>query len=600
MNDLDLLRTYEPVIYYTHGEMFFPCAVEGYVQRCSLWMRDLQGNDREVVSEEAMTLDTLANYDQTPPGSYLYLRFVKDPMNGLEYQSWLNREGHPVFSAPGRLARVGVASRVVDSLFDLSRLLRGTVPQGTAAAAEVQYRNMRLVDDRYVYYGRVLREKGYIILHYMFFYVMNDWRTTFYGVNDHEADWEQIFVYLSDEDEPQPLWVSYALHDYYGDDLRRRWDDPSLHRFGTHPIVYAGAGSHASYFLPGEYLTNVQLQIIKPAFRAFEAVNSFWRKQLGQGILEPENERRLREFFSIPFVDYARGDGIAIGPGQVRQWTPVLFTDDMDWVHHYRGLWGLDTQDPLGGERAPGGPKYNRDGTVRFAWHNPLGWSGLHKVAPPQVAEERLAQRIKTLEAEMTALKAEISRESEALRMVDLEVRALKETEYLDPLFKARTDDLEAGERHLNNLYERHAELEDTLLACHLHLSRIEVRNYGDPQAHLQHKATPELPIQNRNQIIELWAALSSAFLVLIFALSIIFNPANLLLTTAFSVVVVIFIESMLRGRITRLLLNITLFLAVVTAGVLVLEFFWLIVFIAAAGGAWLLVTQNLRELRNR
>ncbi len=51
--------------------------------------------------------------------------------------------------------------------------------------------------------------------------------------------------------------------------------------------------------------------------------------------------------FGIPFVDYARGDGVAIGPGQERGWTPVLIGDDTPWVRDYRGLWGLDTQRPL-------------------------------------------------------------------------------------------------------------------------------------------------------------------------------------------------------------------------------------------------------------
>ena len=36
MNELELLRRYEPVIYYTSGEMFYPRAVDGYVRHSSL------------------------------------------------------------------------------------------------------------------------------------------------------------------------------------------------------------------------------------------------------------------------------------------------------------------------------------------------------------------------------------------------------------------------------------------------------------------------------------------------------------------------------------------------------------------------------------
>ena len=66
------------------------------------------------------------------------------------------------------------------------------------------------------------------MLHYLYFYFMNDWRSTFAGANDHEADLEQAFVVLEDRpDGPRPVWFGCAAHDYIGDELRRRWDDPT-------------------------------------------------------------------------------------------------------------------------------------------------------------------------------------------------------------------------------------------------------------------------------------------------------------------------------------------------------------------------------------
>ena len=64
------------------------------------------------------------------------------------------------------------------------------------------------------------------------------------------------------------------------------------------------------------------------------------------------------------------------------EWSPVLIDDSVPWVNEYRGLWGLDTRDFLAGELAPAGPKYNRDGSVRQSWYDPLGWAGLDKVTP--------------------------------------------------------------------------------------------------------------------------------------------------------------------------------------------------------------------------
>ena len=84
----------------------------------------------------------------------------------------------------------------------------------------------------------------------------------------------------------------------------------------------------------------------------------------------------------IPFVDYARGDGRVVGPGAQAQWVADVIDDQTPWVRDYRGLWGLDTEDYFGGERAPSGPRYERNGSIRTAWANPLGWAGLLKVPP--------------------------------------------------------------------------------------------------------------------------------------------------------------------------------------------------------------------------
>ena len=114
------------------------------------------------------------------------------------------------------------------------------------------------------YYGRVVRTATWTALQYWFFYAFNDWRSGFNGANDHEADWEQVIVYLDADPDGRavPVWAAYAQHDYHGRDLRRRWDDAEqLDLVGDHPVVYAGAGSHASYFRPGEYLAEQPVRL---------------------------------------------------------------------------------------------------------------------------------------------------------------------------------------------------------------------------------------------------------------------------------------------------------------------------------------------------
>ncbi|MFI5260922.1 MAG: hypothetical protein ACHQZR_00040 [Candidatus Limnocylindrales bacterium] len=134
------------------------------------------------------------------------MRLVQHPMGSLELAHWYGRPGRPPFHAPSRLACVGLFARLVDTGFTASLLLRGSVPGGTTAAASVKYEAVRERDPRFVYHGRVVRRDGWIALHYMYFYFMNDWRSTFAGANDHESDWEQILVFLEDAPEgPRPV-----------------------------------------------------------------------------------------------------------------------------------------------------------------------------------------------------------------------------------------------------------------------------------------------------------------------------------------------------------------------------------------------------------
>ncbi|HEY1407848.1 MAG TPA: hypothetical protein VF434_02850, partial [Promineifilum sp.] len=285
MSDLELLRKHEPIIYYTSGELFFPRAVDEYVRRSSLWQIDPRGKARELAPEGTLDLEKLAQYDHTPAGHTLFLRFVPEPLHPLEYQQWLNRPGRVRFKAPGRLARVPLLSRLGDSIFDLSLAVRGVVPGGTSAAADVRMREVDRVDSRPVYYGRTLRQGDWIILHYLYFYPMNNWRSGFYGVNDHEADWEQAFVYLYRESDGStvPKWVAYASHDFHGDDLRRRWDDSTLLKEGSHPVLFAGAGSHASYFERGEYIMGIEPKWLTPVKDFWNNLRRFWVETLKQG-----------------------------------------------------------------------------------------------------------------------------------------------------------------------------------------------------------------------------------------------------------------------------------------------------------------------------
>jgi hypothetical protein len=597
--DMQLLRMYEPVVKYSEGELFFPMAVDPYVAACSLWQMDANRRRQEIVPAGALTVDRLFAQPEPPPGHTQYLRFQKEPLTPFEYGRWQSRADRPILHAAGRLTRVGIGSRVLSSLFNFSLWVRGSVPGGTAAAADIAVRNMRLTDSRFVYYGRVVRAGGYVVLHYVFFFPMNDWRSSFHGINDHEADWEQCFIYLVEgpNQQLQPRWVAFASHDYSGDDLRRRWDDPELTLVdGCHPVIYAGAGSHASYCLGGDYITGIEPKFLRPLRNVGVALRKFWVEKLAQGNSAHVQEE-VGDYFRIAFVDYARGDGVAVGPGQPHTWTPLLL-DEQPWVAAYRGLWGIDTVDPFGGERAPAGPKYNRDGSVRLSWYDPLAWAGLDKVPPPQEAPQVLRQRLEQLAIQRTEAEAGLAAQRVQVRELELQATALGGNEYWQPVLKQQASELSRSQAELQAQAARVQVLAESEDACRQLLRQVEAGNWGDPQAHLKHQHRPEPPLPRQSRLLDLWGAISGALLMVVLLLLVIYTPTYWYVWIVVAVLLSLAVEAWLRRQLARYLLNVTIFLAFVTTAVLLVAYWRIALVLGIFLLAFIMTRDNLRELR--
>jgi hypothetical protein len=332
-----------------------------------------------------------------------------------------------------------------------------------------------------------VRDSGYTVLQYWFFYAYNDWRSRVYGVNDHEADWEQVIVYLADgENDLRPVWIAASAHDEVGDDLRRRWDDPDLTLVGDHPVIHAGLGSHSGAYLTGDYLTTHDV----PAFAGVLKLT----RRISRTFL-PWTREQDHAGLSIPYVDYARGDGVSIGPGQDRGWDPVVIDETTPWVMQYRGLWGNDTQDPLGGERGPAGPRYERSGRVRTSWGDPVGWAGLRKVAPNGRTDQAILQaRLTELDAEIQTLDAEIEQHQNRQRAV------VSSGEHV----------IVADESALSTMVAERVSLRDERL--------VVARRIEDPPAlsgvhdHLRHRRMP-LPAETpgRRRLLAIWSAVSTS-----------------------------------------------------------------------------------------
>jgi len=609
--DRVLLRRFEPVIRYTRGEQFFPMDVEPYVHACSLWMQPPGEDPLCLIPEGELTLDKLAQPRASGFGTVYFLKFIA-PLDIRKFAAYnlqrivkgfTKKDSQDVFRAGrGRLARVGYLSRFVDALFSLTLLARGRVPGDTAAAAILEYRRILAEREHHCYYGRVVRQNGWIVLQYWFFYPFNNWRSGFFGVNDHEADWESIYVYLpeSDEGEIHPEWVAYATHYYSGDDLRRRWDDPELEKVGEHPVVYVGAGSHASYFTRGEYLTELELPFLSPFVRLVDRL----RKTLRQVQDQQEQPTGRSEFniFRIPFVDYARGDGLSIGPGQDKEWDePRLLNPTPAWALNYRGLWGLYAHDPISGENAPGGPLYNQDGTMRRAWYDPLGWAGLDKVPPPDQTLTRLQERRAEVNARRTELVQAISQKSRELTGLGVESEAMRGRPHLKKLHAAHQEKITALSNELDQLRAQLASDEALLEAMDLYGQQLQAGERGPARAHIRRAHHPASGDELRlSRFAEMWAAISIGLMMIGFVVLVLFSRQHLVLGLVAIVSLIVFIESGFRGQLSRLIASVTIGLAVVSALVILFEFFWLIVVLAVLIAGGYIMWENLRELSRR
>jgi hypothetical protein len=610
-SDMALLRRFEPVIRSTIGDKFYPMDVEPYVRACSLWVQRPGEQAVCVVRGGKLSLDRLAQQPRDEAGAVHFLKFTDEDDLGpdargrrLFRRRAMDRiQARQAFKAGrGRLARVGYFSRFVDALYSIALLARGRVPGESAAAASVAYERIMAENEHYRYHGRVVRQDGWIVLQYWLFYPFNDWRSGFFGANDHEADWEKVFVYLSESGDGQVKseWVGYAAHNYTGDNLRRRWDDPEVDKVGEHPVIYVGAGSHASYFAAGEYLTELPLPLPRPLARVTHAVRSFWKTRLGQ-YMEDEEESGGPGYFSIPFVDYARGDGLSVGEGGDKTWDePRLITDPPpDWVSGYRGLWGLYARDPFEGEDAPAGPMYNRDKSVSRAWYDPVGWAGLDKVPPPPEALEAIFEQQADITSRCHALRAEIDVKSRQLKQLGTELSAMRDRSHLDTPYGEAARRVSQLSGEIDRLRSRLATDEAVSESLEEYARRVKAGERDPARAHIARAQRPASEDELKfSRVAEAWAAVSVSLMLISFVGIVMFQREHLISMLVFSIAFFTFVEAGFRGRLIHVISSANVGLAVVATLIIVYEFFWQLVIAAVLVVGLYVLWDNLREIR--
>ncbi len=505
----ELLLAHAPILRFDERELFHPAAVDEFVTGCVL------ESDGEIVGGE----DAPVNLDELdhrwPPGTNL--QFVTDADRRAAVGDEAKRFARRLFSP--RLGRVGLFGRLLDALFQLSVLVRQTTPQRTTTAAALKASRLGIPERTPVCYARALRAGPWLVLHYSYFYVMNDWRSGYRGLNDHEADWEQAWVFCDPAD-LQPIWVAASSHEHYGGDLRRHWDDDELVRIGDRPVLYAGAGSHALYFAPGDYVTRIEVPGLRWALRLQR-----WFQRLLR-IRDQATEQGLGPALGVPFVD------IAVGTGrEVAEWDLRVMSSDWCWLEDFRGLWGLDTHDPLGGERGPSGPKFQRNGDVRVSWADPVGFAGLHGTPPPDHeahdGHEEHDERAR-LDKALDDLDDQIKRRT---RLLPLANRVANSTE------------IQEESKRLSELLQQRSDLQD------LRRRASDINEPFDVRAHLVQPAVPLEPPAATGWLLAAWAAASIPMILLSIAAVLVFESLSVAGITLAVAAGVLLLEQLVRRR---------------------------------------------------
>lgn len=280
-----LVMQYAPRLFMHEDENYDPMNIEAFVDASALWNRDSGLQVADASSFDIGALEDLVESGENTSGYYM------------------------AFSEPDEAGSIdpGSARTIYEQLVD-----------SEAATSTIYYHKT----DATAADGR-----EFTVLQYWFFYAMNDWKENG-GVNNHEGDWESVFVFL-DADSEEPEYVAFSSHLNDGDvtpingqylSVLRRWNS-AVETDGDRVRTYVALGSHANY--------------------------------------PKDNVHQL--------ADMTSDDGDIVEDAVLRNIDPLAWSD-------YAGLWGtfVDTL----GFAGPQGPKFI-DVTSQTRYYNPIGWAGI-------------------------------------------------------------------------------------------------------------------------------------------------------------------------------------------------------------------------------
>jgi hypothetical protein len=242
---------------------------------------------------------------------------------------------------------------------------------------------------------------------------------------------------------------------------------------------------------------------------------------------------------------------------------------------------------------------YNRDGTPRSSWYDPLGFAGLDKVPPPPQALELLKSNCDKVVHRQEELEQLILEKAVELQSLGIEMKGMEGNPHLAKQHAALEKTISALGAEVKGLRRERSENTALLQGLAQQLERLNAGEPDDPRAHIRHLAEPDKPTQafRFDRAAETWAAISLSLLLFAIAGFIFFAPHYVWAGLTIIFLLFLVAESILRAAFVQTIARITLILAMVAALILFFHFWkWIIVGALLITGAFLMF-QRLREL---
>jgi hypothetical protein len=230
-----------------------------------------------------------------------------------------------------------------------------------------------------------------------------------------------------------------------------------------------------------------------------DLIRRLWRDTLAQP--DPGDlAARARHALSVPFVDYARGDGRTVGR--------AVMSNGRRSSSATTSRGSTATRDCGASTRATGSPASVRrpvrstreparsasPGTI------PSGSPGWARVSPPTQAVPDLEARIGELTKAHAAALAEADELTITLRRLDAEVAAVRDDPGSRVTARPGWPSCTRPSSSCPGLRTQATELSAAIAAGHHRLERLEAGQLDDPRGHLRHAAEPQPPAEARRR----------------------------------------------------------------------------------------------------